>query len=57
MIKLKFTHFSGLNFDISQLPRFHANEKQLIVPTALLFRKIPKLSKMPKTEGTWTILK
>ena len=57
MIKLKFTHFSGLNFDISQLPRFHANIWQVIVPTALLFRKIPKLSKMPKTEGTWTILK
>ena len=24
MIKLKFSHFSSLNFDIPQLPRFHA---------------------------------
>ena len=33
MIKLKFTHFSSLNFDISQLPRFHARIWQVIVPT------------------------
>ena len=57
MIKLQFTHFSSLNFDISQLPRFHARIWQGIVPTAFLFQKIPKLSKMPKIEGTWTILK
>ena len=57
MIKLKFTHFSSLNFYISQLPRFHASIWQVIVPTAFLFQKIPKLSKMPKTEGTWTLLK
>ena len=57
MIKLNFTHFRSLNFDISQLPRFHARIRQVIVPTAFLFQKIPKLAKMPKTEGTWTILK